>query len=244
MKFASVSDKGGRLNNEDSIKEVHVGSTYCFIVADGLGGEPCGEVASEIAAAAAADEFAKAPVVAKNTILSCLEAAQRAIEKKRTTDKKCSDMATTAAILITDGSKAVWGHVGDSRIYRFGFGKVKEISEDHSVSFEKFRAGIIEFADIRKSPEKNMLVKTLGDRVNFVPDISEVKRISPETAFLLCSDGFWEFVTEEEMEEALVKSSSAKEWLEMMIGRLDENKTEANDNFSAYAIKMQFADIF
>ena len=71
---------------------------------------------------------------------------------------------------------------------------------------------------------------------NFKPDISDITKLEHGDAFLLCSDGFWEYVTEDDIEETINKSSSPKEWLEKMLEVLHENEIEKNDNYSTIAV--------
>ena len=242
MKFTKITDKGGRLNNEDCIDTAVKDGICCFIAADGLGGHNSGEVASKLAADTIKSEFLKNAEVSQKAVENYLKSAQKAIENHRKKDRQSFDMATTAVVLVTDGAAAVWAHVGDSRLYRLDGGKIKEVTEDHSVAFDKFKSGIIKYADIRTSSDQNKLLATIGSRASFRPEISKLTKIGPRAAFLLCTDGFWEFVTEDDMEKAYKSSVSSEEWLDNMLQILDANKSEVNDNFSAIAIKMQLFD--
>lgn len=239
MKFTKISHKGGRLTNEDYLADAHINGMHCFVVADGLGGQNSGEIASAAAADAIIQAFKENPELSQEAVSSYLRRGQDAVSEKRSERPYDNDMATTAVVLITDGSRAVWGHIGDSRLYRFNLGRIIEITDDHSVAFEEFKNGNISYDDIRTSPGQNKLICTIGDEVSFMPDVSPVTKIGPFCSFLLCTDGFWEYVSERDMEKALVTSFSSKAWLTKMLNILDRNKTPANDNFTAFAIKMQ-----
>lgn len=239
MKFTKISDRGGRLTNEDYLSDAHINGMHCFVIADGLGGQSSGEIASKAAADAIIEAFIENPEISQDAVDSYLRCGQDAVLQKRMENPGNSDMATTAVVLITDGSSAVWGHIGDSRLYRFNRGRIMEITDDHSLAFQEFKNGSISYDGIRTSSNQNKLIHTIGDDICFKPDISRVTKIGPFCSFLLCTDGFWEYVNEDDMEKALITSFSSKQWLSKMLKILDRNKAPSNDNFTAFAIKMQ-----
>lgn len=236
MRFALVSGKGGREINEDSVARLRKDGIYCFVLADGLGGHGGGEVASELASNTIMQCFDAQTEMSKELMYAYLEAAQNSIIEKRAENPRLGKMGTTVVTLITDGNKAIWGHCGDSRLYRFKSHLIQEVTDDHSVAFVSFRAGDIEYDEIRTSPDQNKLLRTLGDGTKFKPDISEVVKLNRNTTFLLCSDGFWEYVNEDFMEYSLKNSSTPKEWLQYMLDERKRNAPQDADNFSAIAV--------
>ena len=89
--------------------------------------------------------------------------------------------------------------------------------------------------------EVKNLCKKYGDFValddlNF--DVSEVIDLKKGDAFVLCTDGFWEYVYEDDIEKSFAKTKSPKEWLEKMLESLHENEKENNDNYSAIAVEV------
>ena len=143
MNTARISSKGGREKNEDAIGRLRKDGMYCFVLADGLGGQGGGETASSIAVKTILECFDAHAEVSKEIIYAYLEAAQNAIIEARIENPKYSDMATTITVLLTDEKKAVWAHCGDSRIYRLKKNKIQEITNDHSVAFASFLANEI-----------------------------------------------------------------------------------------------------
>ena len=89
---------------------------------------------------------------------------------------------------------------------------------------------INEFAELNKDDQKYI------DDLNF--DVSEVIDLKKGDAFVLCTDGFWEYVYEDDIEKSFVKTKSPKEWLEKMLESLHENEKENNDNYSAIAVEV------
>lgn len=232
---AVISNKGGREHNEDAVGRLRVGAKQCFVLADGIGGHGCGEVASKIAVDTVLECFKAQPGMTQELVYAYLEAAQNAIAEERKTDVHRSHMGTTITVLITDGVYAIWAHCGDSRIYRLKRHLIQEISDDHSVAFSSFAAGEIKYSQIRYSPDQNKLLRSLGGD-NFKPDVSRLLKLPAKSSFLLCSDGLWEYVTEDFMEKARKKSAVPRTWLEMMMKERRRNAPRDADNYSAIAV--------
>ena len=234
MRAVSLSNRGGRKHNEDCVGYARAGEIWCFVLCDGLGGQLCGEVASKLVCDMVRGEFERNPQISRSALRDYLKKAALAICAERDEDRY--NMASTVVALVTDGRKAVWAHLGDSRLYYISGGEILKITDDHSVAFMEFEGGMITYDDIRRSPNQNKLTRCIGDMDNFMPDISDVTELERGDAFLLCSDGFWEYVTEDDIEETINKSATPKEWLEKMLEVLHENEIEKNDNYSAIAV--------
>ena len=147
-------------------------------------------------------------------------------------------MRTTLVFAVADNDKIRYANVGDSRFYYFKNGKLAAQSEDHTVSGLAAKMGDISVEDIRTDPDKNKLIKVLGEKEQLVVRLNNNTFTAEKgDAFLLCSDGFWEYVYELEMEVDLAKSSTPKEWIKFMIKRLFL-KTEGinNDNFTVIGV--------
>jgi PPM family protein phosphatase len=121
----------------------------------------------------------------------------------------------------------------------FHEGRLQKQTSDHSVPQLLANAGEIDASDIRFHEDRNRLLRSIGSEDTFKPHLEQ----SPITlysgdAFLLCTDGFWEYVFEAEMVEYLQQASSAATWLNTMELRLLARAPERNDNYSAIAITM------
>ena len=148
------------------------------------------------------------------------------------------DLKTTAVALTIYEDKAVWAHVGDSRLYVFNKNKVVKHTLDHSVPQMLVFAGEIKDKHIRNHPDRNRLLKVMGARdTELKYDISEVTDLKDCQAFLLCSDGFWENIIERKMCKFLRKSKSVEQWLQLMVDEVKKNGMGDNmDNNSAIAV--------
>jgi serine/threonine protein phosphatase PrpC len=236
MRAVSLTNRGGRKNNEDSIGYAEKNGIRCFVICDGLGGQSCGEVASKLVCDSVCAQFEREPQLSDTAAFRCIEKAASVLGEEREADEAKADMSSTVALLITDGNEAVWANVGDSRIYCISDYEITQVTNDHSVAFMEFERGDITYSEIRHSKNQNKLLRAVSDIESINPDVSEVTPVKTGDAFLLCTDGFWEYVTEDDIEETLQKSASPKEWLEKMLSVLHENETEKNDNYSAIAV--------
>lgn len=236
MRAVSVTNRGGRENNEDFLRHAQSGNLWCFVLCDGLGGHEGGEVASKLVAETICKEFSRAPELSETAAQAYIKAACDALIRMRAEKIELYDMSTTAALLLTDGEKAVWAHIGDSRVYYLEQGEISLITDDHSVAFLEFESGIITYDEIRKSPNQNKLLRCVGGASGADADVSGVVPVKSGDAFLLCSDGFWEYVNESDIEKQLSEASSPQEWLEKMLAVLHENENDGNDNYSAIAV--------
>ena len=243
MRFttAAISSPGGRPYNEDAWSSEQVDANAgCWVVADGLGGHGGGEVASRIAVEQVLAAFRRDATLAPETLQGYLEAAQTAILNGQKTARRLSGMRTTIVILLSDFHAALWSHVGDSRLYHFRAGRVSSQTRDHSVPQALVDAGLIPPEAVRSHEDRNRLLRSLGNVDNLQPTIAEQPLMLEEKdAFLLCTDGFWEYVLETEMETDLAKAQEPEGWLGRMEARLQGRALAWHDNYSAVAVLVQ-----
>ncbi|MBE5040326.1 PP2C family protein-serine/threonine phosphatase [Ructibacterium gallinarum] len=237
MDAAKICDIGGRTENQDYAAIYTQNQTGCFIVADGLGGHGGGELASEAAALAVLRHFHSQPSCTKDCLAHCFAAAHQAVLQKAS-ETAFSGMRTTLAVLLIEQDTAIWGHIGDSRIYYFHNNTLTQVTADHSVAYLAYLNGEIKYQDIRHSPDQNRLIRSIGAGKECKPALGEAVSLTPGDTFLLCSDGFWELLSEKEMLSSLKKSSTASRWLAKMLRIANEKRKRIpdHDNFSAITI--------
>lgn len=240
VSYSAISRIGTREKNEDSYGIWRDNNKYIFALADGLGGHKKGEVASRVVVNASLD-------VAKNNyndeimLDKCfIEGQKRLIEEQRKYQLP-DEMKTTQVILYINNNKATWGHVGDSRIYRFKTGiipKMAERSLDHSVVQNMVLARQLKEKDIRFHEDRNILVRVMGMEWDTPKHtIDNTIKLSNNESFLLCTDGFWEWIDEKNMLNCLKKSSTPEQWLSNMEQVIIKNVgTNSCDNYTAIAV--------
>lgn len=239
MRYHTITNQGGRPVNEDSIGVTEYGDLACFVVADGLGGHGKGEVASRLAVQAFDGVFSAPEEKPLTELLSdAFLRAQEDILREQRNVGAASQMKTTAVALAIQNGKAVWGHIGDSRLYVFTKHRVKVRTLDHSVPQMLVLSGEIREKKIRQHPDRNRLLRVLGvagDPPRF--ELSEPRPLDQIQAFLLCSDGFWELVTEREMGKLLRRFRTPEEWLDQMKAIVEKRGRGTDmDNYSAIAV--------
>lgn len=237
LKYATVSKIGTRQCNEDYIRTSTVSNRNCFVVCDGLGGHKSGDVAAHIVGNTFIDEFFYC-TDASDYLLNTFELAQKKIRFEQ--ERQCikGNMQTTAVCLIVDENIAYVGHVGDSRFYGFKIDKTYIRTQDHSIPQLLVKSGTIEESKIRNHPNRNMLLKALGDKSNEqLCDLLKPIDLDEYSALLLCTDGFWELITEDDMMSTLQNSNSVQEWLDKMTKIVENNGMNRDmDNYSAIAL--------
>ncbi|MEE1517035.1 MAG: protein phosphatase 2C domain-containing protein [Lachnospiraceae bacterium] len=237
IRYTSFTDKGSREHNEDAMGVMGNSQCGCFVLCDGLGGHGYGEVASNLAVECFKRQFEHAPDMV-NFIGDAILSAQENVMMTQKMNPSYGEMKTTVVALAFDDRKAYIGHVGDSRVYMFYKGKIKNRTLDHSVPQMLVRAGEIKDKHIRNHPDRSLLLRVIGmEWEENKYELQEPVDIKEKQAFLLCSDGFWELITEKEMEKTLKKSKTPEAWCEAMVEIIRKNGVGTNmDNYSAIAV--------
>lgn len=230
-----LSHAGGRRTNQDCAGWRSEGGVTCWVLADGLGGHASGEVASEAAVEGALAAFASEPGTGEVALRRSIQRAQRVVRSLQEASPNLDSMRTTIVVLTADDDSARWAHVGDSRLYVFRGHQVVARTSDHSVPQALVEAGEISPADVRGHPDRNRLLRAIGGNEMPRATLSETRPVAPGDAFLLCSDGFWELVEEEEMQQDLAAADSPEAWLAAMEIRLCARASGHHDNYSALA---------
>ena len=228
FQFAGYSDIGRRNTNEDAYRLCQTGSTLLAMVADGLGGHANGEVASKIAVDTLSGALEKEDIDEDALAYAILNASS-AIRKAR-----ISGHSTIAALWAGSGY-AVAAHVGDTRIYQLRNSKIIFQSVDHSAVQMAVLVGELDAGAVRHHKDRNKLFRALGEEEAPKVDITELT-IQPADRFLLCSDGFWEPVTEEAMLRTMEQTDTAQAWLDSMTESVYAARDPRQDNHTAICI--------
>ncbi len=236
LEISKSSNVGGRNCNEDFCSYSQAGKYYCLSVADGLGGHRGGQVASKIAVETLERCFNIFPEISENKLIECLLDAQNALIKKQDEKLELLKMRTTIATVVMNNDSAICAHIGDTRVYHFKKGRIIFQTKDHSVPQTLVNAGELSEDQIRFHEDRNKITRVLGDRSHFKPKIDILENIESNDALLLCTDGFWEYVVENDMEEDLNISANPSIWIDKMKMRLLKLAKANNDNYSAIAV--------
>lgn len=243
MKIGLICEKGGRAYNQDYADYAVSGDYICVAVADGLGAYDGSEAASVAAVKCIIKLFRKAVKKGEElfsgvTINKFFKSAHSAIHKLKSESPELSLGCTTLSVVIANGRDLLCSHVGDSRIYFFKNDCIEFYSKDHSLARVAAERGEITFAQIRNHKDQNKLTRVLGGDYFVQPDFKIYHGYTQSDSVLVCTDGFWEHVYEEDMENALRSTPSAHLALSQMRQVHDKNAPLSCDNFSAVLLRL------
>jgi len=172
------------------------------LVADGMGGHAAGEVASQLAADIIRRRYYELSGEVPDILAAGFEAANQAIYEMGAADSSRTGMGTTCTVLAVREGMIYLGHVGDSRAYLLRDGRIRQISQDHSVVAELVRAGTITPDEASRSPYRHMVLKALGTKPTIEPLIwSEGLPLRLGDTIILCSDGLSDLLTDRAIAE-------------------------------------------
>jgi serine/threonine protein phosphatase PrpC len=239
-----------RGSNEDSFStRPDIG---LFIVADGMGGHVAGEVASRVAVesiAAFIEETAGADrnrtwpfpfepelSLEANRLKAAFKLANRRLAAAIADSQDLRGMATTASAVLHGKTASCIAHIGDSRVYLLREGQLRQITEDHSWVEEQVRAGTLTPSAAKQHPWRNVVTRALSGGDDPDVDVVELEPAAGDR-YLLCSDGLFGVVPDEEIAGILGDRSAA---LEDICGRLIDaaNAGGGPDNITAMVLQV------
>jgi len=241
IEIAVLSKPGGRERNEDACGYWTSEDTGCWVVSDGLGGHGGGDVASKLVVSTILRGFAAKPSVDSTSVTKLLDQANYTLLQQQHAQPHLHDMRATAVVLAVDSANgsAIWGHVGDSRLYCYRGDQFAAQTRDHSVLQGLADACHLTSESLRGNPQRNVLLFALGSDEAYQPTVTEQPmQIKADDVFLLCSDGFWEYVDEFMMKQIFSGKSTLLEWLLKMETELLQLAPMGHDNYSALAVRL------
>jgi protein phosphatase len=262
LEFAELSDPGlTREHNEDLLGHVVPSSPaqvqsqgWLFALADGVGGQEKGEVASRLAIETVLEGFRKIPkgIMHVSLLPRLVQDANQAVFDEGNAaagrvDPGYADpggailpggahMASTLVLCALRFDSAVVSHVGDSRCYLFRSGKLASLTHDHTMADEQVRLGILSKADAAAGVNRHILTRCLGGEMFVAADTITVN-IIPGDVLMLCSDGLHGYVPDPAMEWMLNSVPDLHETAETLIAAA--NAAGGHDNVSVQLIRVR-----
>jgi protein phosphatase len=210
-----------------------------YLVADGMGGHTAGQVASEMAAEAALRavrtlQGASASLAEK--LRYAVTSANREIYQTGRQQPELAGMGTTlVSVLVLEG-RAALAHVGDSRAYLVRGGRIRQLTDDHSVVGELLRRREISEDAAREHPHRHVLTRALGVRPVVEPDLAELSP-EPDDVFVLCSDGLTVHVEDDEIAEHVVGAADPDACVEGLVDLA--NSRGGDDNITVLVLRWE-----
>jgi protein phosphatase len=179
-----------------------------LIVADGMGGHSAGEVASNLAVNWISRAYYDDPREPQAALTGAVEEANRTIFETAQGDENLRGMGTTCTALVLQNGSAIAAHVGDSRLYLVRDQAIYLMTEDHSAVMEMVKRGFISLEAARHHPDKNIILRALGSQPEVeVSTWEQPFPVREGDAFLVCSDGLYDLVEDDEIRQTVLSSS-------------------------------------
>lgn len=249
--FGQTSDIGQeRANNQDSALSFFVTSRSAeqrpdfglFIVADGMGGHSDGEKASALTVRTVAsyiNHHVYLPTLTGNNsenrvpISKALAAAVQ--QANAEVLAQVPEGGTTLSAVAIEGEQAHIVHVGDSRIYFIMKDGIEQITRDHSLVQRLVELDQISQAETADHPQKNVLYRAVGQSETLEVD-TLTRRLAPNSRILICSDGLWGQISEDEIHEIVTGNPNPQEACDKLVALA--NTRGGTDNITAILLKI------
>ncbi len=231
--------------NEDSMISIIPGDPQLsakkgalFVVADGLGGQAAGNVASQMAVNTITTMFYQNENV--DVVASLLQAVKRAnalIYQRAQENYGLYHMGTTCVAAVLHAGVAYIANVGDSRAYIVRNGRVRQVTQDHSWVAELVRKGSLTEEQARTHPRKNVIYRCLGEKANVAVDLFS-ERVQEGDLLILCTDGLSNQVSDEQLRE-IVQRFKPQESVYRLVEQA--NESGGPDNITAIVVRVSLA---
>lgn len=211
VSFADSDVGQKRTNNEDAyLVDDELG---LWVVADGMGGQAAGEVASQQAVETVHEMVLSGlrrndGKSVERILESAVQAATYMVFGMAEMDSSKSGMGTTLSAALRQPDCLILAQVGDSRIYRVREGRAHQLTEDHTLVNWQIQQGLITPEEATKSKQKNVITRAVGNRDYVQVDISRCD-VQPNDMFILCSDGLYAYVRQEELPALVAAGAEA-----------------------------------
>ncbi|MBA3916706.1 MAG: Stp1/IreP family PP2C-type Ser/Thr phosphatase [Acidobacteriales bacterium] len=208
IELATLSDIGcARDNNEDYAAYWEPEDDRAFTlkgrlltVADGMGGYEGGQDASRMAVETIQQSYEQGSGTPEELLVSGFRKAHQKILQQAASHPSLKGMGTTCTAVALIGQELHFGHVGDSRLYLLRGDKMLRLSRDHSYVGRLVETGVLTASEAEKHPQRHILTAALGAGHDVPVEVPEQAiKLSPGDTLLLCTDGLWNQVPDEEM---------------------------------------------
>jgi PPM family protein phosphatase len=247
LEFSELSDTGRvRTRNEDYLGHVVPGSPaqarshgWLFVLADGVGGQRQGEVASRAAVQEVLAGFRRAKEMAlhKDLLGQLVQAANaRVCETEAISGRSGAGMASTIVVCGVRFDRATVAHVGDSRCYLLRGNEARPVTRDHTVAAEQAHVGLLSAEEAVESSSRHVLTRSLGSNLFVNVELDEVQLLAGDV-LLQCSDGLHGAVSAPEMAQTVGRHRDLNAAARELVA--SANEKDGSDNISVQLIRIR-----
>ncbi|MGA2721485.1 MAG: protein phosphatase 2C domain-containing protein [Bryobacteraceae bacterium] len=252
LQLCAVTDVGKcRSNNEDRYFLSAEGRLW--IVSDGMGGQAAGEVASALTIqaisesmhAAGPDTGAVTGLCLRDRLVAAFATAQDRVSAHVLKNDGCKGMGCTAIAGVVDGDALHICHVGDVRCYHLSECEFKRLTNDHSWVWEKLvMTGLLTPEQARSHPERGKVTRGIGlaKQSGVEPDLISVT-LKPGDRVMLCSDGLWEALGDDEIAAVVGSDGSMRQLASVLVDRANAAGGEDNITVILYEHSQTAVDL-
>lgn len=242
MRFetAEVSLLGDREENQDRAAVQVASHGVLLVVADGMGGHAGGALAAEAAVDSLVASFMAAGPGEDSRVMvrAALEAAHDAVVTAGERTGLGSRPRSTCAVCMVRDGRAVWAHVGDTRVYFARAGELVTRTRDHTPIESLLQDGLISEEEVAGHPMRHYVEYCLGGVTERPPlTVSDLVELAPGDLLVVCSDGLWATISDAELASGPGDAGSLQDWLTRLAGRAVRLGTPYSDNTTAVALR-------
>ena len=239
---ATTNRLGNRASNQDRVKILQAHGCLLLLLADGMGGHTGGDLAAQEMVDSVARSFFDQLLPTnypENFLSKAIKQAHTDIVALGNAQKPPIQPRTTAVACLIQGQNACWAHVGDSRLYMIREGGIVERTRDHTYVEDLYQHRAITEAEMLTHPMRNYVTQCLGgDRQPPPVTISRHDELQPGDIFLLCSDGLWGALPEEDW-LTLLANEPLDTAVAEMAALAERRSYPRSDNISVVAVRLE-----
>ena len=244
LRFAGGTDRGRRREHNEDAYSIRHGARGGFVVADGLGGHAGGEIASRLAVDSIDDSL---PAILNDTsydtntqnvetaVLNAMGKANEIVRDEAKKDAALTGMGCTLLAAVVHTTHVTIGQVGDCRAYQWRAGTLTQLTTDHTVVAGMIAQGILTPERAQYHPQYHVLERALGIDESLRADVRTIT-IQPEDRLLLCSDGLWNMLDDDQLSAILFEAKEAEPCVSHLIN--EANHMGGEDNITVIVIDM------
>ncbi|MBM6841780.1 Stp1/IreP family PP2C-type Ser/Thr phosphatase [[Clostridium] spiroforme] len=240
MEYFALTDIGKvrNKNQDQAVAAINGKDQILGLVCDGMGGHKAGEIASHVVEDHILTCFRGIPPFideeeVQNWLTDTILEAHQIVKRMANMDEDTKGMGTTVAIAVVMNDLVYTCHVGDSRIYLYDANGLQQITKDHTLVNELIERGAISKEQGKNHRQKNILMQAIGAEMNIVPDMNKAELNGRN--ILICSDGLYNNLSDEEILSILKKEDQVKNKVHQLIDQANEHG--GSDNIAVVLIE-------
>ena len=221
-------------NRKMIIDQADLADTFCVAISDGMGGYEAGEVASLLTV-----QYLLSHKISKyDEINQCILDLNRHVAAEAKKECGSQNMGATLCGVVSTETKTYCFNVGDSRLYRYSDGLLKQVTTDNTEGQRLLDLGLLTEEEVRSFPKRKAIYKYIGKDIDLIPDIYEIDAIDKGSFLLLCSDGLSDVLNIEEIQDMLSKKFiSTQDKGILLVKMAAERKPDAGDNITVIILE-------